>query len=129
METTSTSFSSLFSSLSDTFSNVFQNEVSLFQEELSEKVSVASKGLIKIMVGAVLLILGLPALAAAIILAMSLFMPSWLAALIFALVVMILGGIILSVGLSSVKHVNLKPERTVSSVRDTLRAMREGWQT
>jgi Putative Actinobacterial Holin-X, holin superfamily III len=129
MEATSTSFSNLFASLSSTFSNVFKNEVSLLQEEIGEKVSIASKGLIKIAIGAVLVLVALPALAAAIILALALIMPAWLASLIFALVFMIVGGILLSVGINSVRQVNLKPERTVSSVKDTLRAVREGWQT
>ena len=129
MESSRSSFSSLFSSLTETASNIFKNEAALFREEISEKVSVASKDLVKIVIGASLLMTGLPALATASILALALFVPAWLAALIFASVVIVLGGIILKVGLNRIKQVNLKPERTVSSVKDTLRAIQEGWQT
>ena len=125
---TRASFSSIFSSLSETFSQVLSKEAELFQAEMSEKASFASRSLIRLLLPAFLLFVGAMVLVASAILGLSIIMPSWLATLIVAFVFLAIGGIMLAIGLGNMKRLNLKPERTISSVKDTVRAVREGWQ-
>jgi predicted signal transduction protein with EAL and GGDEF domain len=84
--------------------------------------------LIRLLLGGFFLLSGAVLLTVSLILGLSLLMPSWLASLIVAFVFLIVGGIILVIGWGNMKRLNLKPERTISSVQDTVRAVREGWQ-
>ncbi len=125
---TRASFANIFHSLSDTFSQVLSKQAELFQAEMTQKATFASRGLIKLVVGSVLLLIGGMVMVASAILGLSILMPAWLASLLVALVFLMMGGIILAIGLGNIKAINLKPERTISSVKDTVRAVREGWQ-
>ena len=125
---TRASFANIFHSLSDTFSQVLSKQAELFQTEMTQKATFASRGLIKLVVGSVLLLIGGMVMVASAILGLSILMPAWLASLLVALVFLMMGGIILAIGLGNMKAINLKPERTISSVKDTVRAVREGWQ-
>jgi formate/nitrite transporter FocA (FNT family) len=125
---TRASFASIFSSLSETFSQVLSKEAELFQVEMREKASFASRGLIRLILGAFFLLTGAMVLVVYAILGLSMVMPLWLATLLIAFVFLITGGIILAIGMGTMKTVNLKPERTINSVKDTVRAVREGWQ-
>ena len=125
---TRASFANIFRSLSDTFSQVLSKQAELFQAEMNEKASFASRGLIKLVLGGALLLIGGMVMVASAILGLSILMPAWLASLLVALVFLTMGGIILAIGMGNIKAINLKPERTISSVKDTVRAVREGWQ-
>ena len=122
------SFSAIFSSLSDSFSRILGKQAELLQTELSEKVSFASKGLLKVALGSLLLLTGMMVLVASAILALAIIIPAWLATLIVATVLLLIGRILLAIGLGSMKTINLTPERTISSVKETARAVRDGWQ-
>lgn len=122
------SFADLFQSLSETFSRVISQQFELFQVEMSEKASRMSKGLVNLVIGGVVLTIGLLAMVAAAILALIIVMPAPLAALVVAVLFLIVGGIFLTVGLNKIKRTNLKPEKTISSMKDTVRAVQEGWQ-
>lgn len=122
-------FSAIFSSLSDSFSQVLGKQAELLQTEMGEKASFAVRGLVKVALGSLLMITGVMVLVASAILALAIIMPAWLATLIVAVVLLLIGRIILAIGLGSMKTINLKPERTISSVKETVRAVREGWQT
>lgn len=125
---TRASFVNIFSSLSETFSRVLSKEAELFQAEMSEKAASASRGLIRLLLGGFFLLSGAMVLTVSLILGLSLIVPSWLASLIVAFVFLIVGGIMMVIGWGNMKRLNLKPERTISSVKNTVRAVREGWQ-
>lgn len=125
---TRASFINIFSSLSETFSRVLSKEAELFQAEMTEKASLASRGLIPLLLGGFFLLSGAMVLTVSMILGLSLLMPGWLATLIVAFVFLIVGGISLAIGWGNMKRLSLKPERTINSVKDTVRAVREGWQ-
>ncbi len=125
---TKASFANIFRSLSDTFSQVLSKQAKLFQAEMNEKAFFASRGLIKLVLGGAFLHIGGMVLVASAILGLSILMPAWLASLLVAFVFLMMGAIILAIGLGNIKAINLKPEHTISSVKDTVRAVREGWQ-
>jgi hypothetical protein len=123
------SFARLFEVMMDTFSQIMGIQAQLFQAAMSEKASVAKGGMVNVVIGIILIMPAMMALMAAAVLGLALVMPAWLAALSMALLFMLMGGIFLAVGLGRLKHFKLAPERTISSMKDTVKAVREGWQT
>lgn len=115
----------LFTELTQETVSLFRKEIQLARSELTDKARQAGRGATEIAIGAILLLVAVGALAAAAILGLSLVVQPWLAALIVAGVVALIGGILVAVGLSNVKSDNLAPRRTMDSLRDNTRWAKE----
>ena len=113
------SLGALFADLSDKTTLLIRQEINLAKEEMTEKVKRAAMDVVSFLIGAFVAYIGLLALIAAAALALALVLPNWLATLIVGLVVIAVGGILVMVGVNSLKDINLKPERTISTLRDT----------
>ena len=113
------SLGTLFADLSDKTTLLIRQEINLAKEEVKEKVKRAALDVVSFLVGAFVAYTGLLALIAAAAIALSLVLPSWLATLIVGLVVIAVGGILVWVGINSLKDINLTPERTIETLKNT----------
>jgi hypothetical protein len=104
--------------LTEQVSTLVRTEVSHALEEVKSKGTRIGVGVGISGAGAILLFLGLATLIATAVLGLATAVEPWLAALIIALVVLAVGGILAAVGASKAKNAAPPvPERTVASVR------------
>ena len=104
--------------LTEQVSTLVRTEVSHALEEVKSKGTRIGVGVGISGAGAILLFLGLATLIATAVLGLATAVEPWLAALIVALVVLVIGGILAAVGASKAKNAAPPvPERTVASVR------------
>lgn len=109
--------------LQDIVSNIQQiirSEFVLAKVEVTEKAQKASKPAAITAAGVVLAFYGLGFLLLAAIYALSLAMPTWLAALIIGFFVVILAGIFVGAGISALKRIDPVPEKTVRTVKENV---------
>jgi Putative Actinobacterial Holin-X, holin superfamily III len=119
------SLGSLISGLLQDLRLLVTQEIDLAKRELNEKVSVISRSAVSIVIGAVLAIGGVFVLIAALVLVLALFMPAWVAAFVLALVLLGVGGLVLFLGVQKLRTMKYIPERTVRTVEDGTRKIRE----
>lgn len=112
------SLGALFADLSDKTTLLIRQEIDLAKQEMTDKVKRAAMDVVSFLVGAFIAYIGLLALIAAAAIALALVLPDWVATLIVGLVVIAIGGIMVMVGINSLKDINLKPERTISTLKD-----------
>lgn len=115
----------LFSELTQETMSLFRKEIQLARSELTDKARQAGRGAAEIAAGAVLLLVALGALAAAAILGLATVVQPWLAAVIVGVVLALIGGIVLSSGVSNVRTNRLAPHRTMDTLRDNTRWAKE----
>ena len=113
------SLGALFADLSDKTTLLIREEINLAKQEMTDKVKRAAMDVVSFLIGAFIAYIGLLALIAAAAIALALVLPDWVATLIVGLVVIAIGGIMVVVGINSLKDINLKPERTINTLKDT----------
>lgn len=113
------SLGKLFSNLAYDTRTLLIQEVALAKSEMSQKVSQGKRGATFLGIGGAIAYAGLLALIGAAIMALALFMPGWLAALIVGVVVAIVGYVLIQKGLNELKPEELKPTQTIESVKET----------
>lgn len=111
----------LFSDLWRETSALVHNEAELAKAEMSEKVSQVGTGVAAIAIGGAIVFAGFIVLLLAAVNGLALMLPpehaGWLAPLIVGLAVIVLGFIALGTGRHELKATNLKPARTMDSLR------------
>ena len=112
------SLGALFADLSDKTTLLIRQEIDLAKQEMTDKVKRAAMDVVSFLVGAFIAYIGLLALIAAAAIALALVLPDWVATLIVGLLVIAVGGIMIMVGINSLKDINLKPERTINTLKD-----------
>lgn len=119
----------LFSDLWRETSTLVHNEAELARAEISEKLSQAGTGAAAIAAGGAILFAGFLVLLFAAVGALQLLLNTehaiWIAPLVVGLVVMIAGYIALAKGRKELKAQNLKPHRTMQSLRDDAQFAKE----
>ncbi len=108
----------LFSDLSRDVSRLLRQEITLAKTELTQKASQVGKDAGFLAVGGVLAYTGLLAIVAAVILALALVLPGWLAAFIVGVVIIGIGGFLALRGLDHLKHTELAPRQTVETIQE-----------
>jgi hypothetical protein len=112
---------SLFTDLFRETSTLVQKEAELAKAEISEKVSEVGKGAAEIAVGGAIIFAGFIVLLFAAVNGLAMLLPpehaAWLAPLIVGLAVIVLGFIALAMGKHEMSANNLKPSRTMESLR------------
>jgi hypothetical protein len=111
------SVSELFSDLTHNMTSLVRQEILLAKTEMKSKVGQISSGGIYIGVGGAVLYAGFLVLLAAAVLGLAYFWPIWLSALLVGLIVSIVGAGLAAKGRNDLKAQNLKPERTIHSVK------------
>ncbi len=96
-----------------------RQEVKLATTELSDKASRVGKDIGALAVGGAVAYAGFLALLAAIIIGLGqLGLPWWIAALIVGAVVMAIGGLMVQKGLTALKHQDMMPQQTITSLKE-----------
>jgi hypothetical protein len=119
------SFSSLVSSLQQDLVRLLDAEKALAREEIAGKIRELQRDAMLFGAGALLAGLTLLCLVAAGILALSLVMAPWAAALVVGGSLGVIGLILLTTFRSRVKHLDPVPRQAVASVKRDVRAVRE----
>jgi hypothetical protein len=123
---------SLISLVADLFretSTLVHQEAELAKAEISEKVSEMGKGIAAIAIGGAILFAGFIVLLLAACNGLAMMLPEqhagWLAPLIVGLAVMVLGFIAVGIGKHELSGSNLKPSRTMESLRQNSQLVKE----
>jgi ABC-type transport system involved in cytochrome bd biosynthesis fused ATPase/permease subunit len=98
-------------------STLFRQELSLATAEISDAMTRLSRGVISVASGGAVLYAGFLTLLAAAVLALALVVQAWLAALIVGGVVTLIGLVLVLKGKKALEPSQLKPRRTVESLR------------
>lgn len=111
--------------LTQDISTLVRDEMRLAQAELAEKGKRAGVGIGMFSAAGLLAFFGLAALITTAILALSLALPGWLAALIVAVVLFVVAGIVAMAGKSNVQQATPPaPERTIESIKEDVAAVK-----
>jgi hypothetical protein len=114
----------LLRSLVNDIGLLFRKEIALASSEIMHAVDDAKKGAASMVTGGAVLYAGLLFLLVAAMLALSLVVAGWLAALIVGGITVLAGYIMLQSGKKQLEAGNLKPQRAIDSLRkdaDTVR--------
>jgi hypothetical protein len=119
----------LFMDLWRETSTLVHDEVELARAEVSEKVSQVGTGVAVVATAAAVLFAGFLMLLFAAVNALAVTLPEesapWLAPLLVGVAVVIIGFIALAMGRAELKARNLKPERTLQSLRNDREMVKE----
>ncbi len=118
-------FSVLFGDLKNELTRLVRGELALLKAELSEKLAQLGIG-IGMFVGAALFgFFALAVLVTTAVLAFALIVPAWLAALIVAVILLLIAGILALIGVRSLKSaLPPVPTETIASIREDVNAVR-----
>lgn len=119
------SLAALLAELTRETSQLFRQEVDLAKAELASKLRNAGWGLVGVVAGALLAFLAVQALVVAAIIGLAKVIDPWMAALAVAFVVAAIGAIAMVYGLAALRRDNLKPRRTIETLRANTRWARE----
>ena len=114
------SITELFSDLTRNLTTLVRQEILLAKTEMKSKVSQVGAGGAYIGAGGALLYAGFLVLLGAAVIGLANIMPLWLSALIVGLIVALIGTGLLLKGKNDLKAQNLKPEKTIRSVRQDI---------
>jgi hypothetical protein len=114
----------LFSELANETSTLIRQEMALAQAELTQKASKAGKNVGYLAVGGAIGYAGLLAILAGVVIALSYFMPAWLAAVIVGAVVAVVSYVLIASALSALRTMNVKPTESVESIKEDARWLR-----
>ena len=103
--------------LTDELLTLFRQEMALATAEVSGKLTKLLTGVASVAAGGAVLYAGFLALLAAAVLGLANVMAAWLAALIVGATVVLLGIVLVYVGKKKIEPSNLKPQRSVDSLR------------
>jgi hypothetical protein len=104
---------------------VVRAELNRLKAELAAKAKHAAVGIGLFVGAAVFGFFGLCVLIAAAVLGLAVVLPGWLAALIVAVALLVVAGILALVGIRSFKKVgSLAPQKTIASVKDDIDAIK-----
>jgi len=113
------SLGDLFSELADETKTLISQELELAKTEMTEKAQHVGKSVAFLAAGGFVAYAGVLAILAAIILVLSQVIPTWVAALVVGVVVALIGYLVLQKGLRDLKTANLKPEKTMASLKES----------
>lgn len=120
--------SELVQAMSTDSALLVRQEVELFKQELSLRMTSLKTPAAGIAIGGVLALVGVLALTATLVLLLALVMDLWLAALIVGALYLIGAGILISTNKKKLEEAQLKPDETLRSSRESLRSLKEAWR-
>ena len=107
-------------------STLVRKEIDLAKVEVTSGVGRMSRGAAMAVAGGLLAYAGLLVLLGAIVLALiDAGLDPWLAALIVAAVVLVIGGVIVSMGVKGIREANPAPTETAETVRENVEFVKE----
>jgi hypothetical protein len=112
------SLGELFGDLSRDTTTLVRQEISLAKSEMTEKATRLGKNAAMLAVGGAVIYAGLLALIAAAVIGLAQALAWWLSALIVALVVLALGGLLIMRGLQAIRQVDPAPTQTLETLKE-----------
>jgi uncharacterized membrane protein YqjE len=112
------SIGELFSELASETGLLIRQEIALAKVELTQKATRVGREVGYLVLGGAVAYAALLALLAAIIILLANFMPSWVAALVVAVLVGIVGAILISKALANLKKTDVAPRQTVETLKE-----------
>jgi uncharacterized membrane protein YqjE len=119
------SITALLSDLANETVLLIRQEMALLKAELQEKFGRIGQGATALGAGALMAFSGWLVLLAAAVLGLATVLPAWLAALIVAIVVLAIAGVLVFIGKSRFDADSLMPRRTLRSLREDEAWLRE----
>jgi uncharacterized membrane protein YqjE len=119
------SITALLSDLASETVLLIRQEMALLKAELQEKFGRMGQGATALGAGALMAFSGWLVLLAAAVLSLATVLPAWLAALIVAIVVLAIAGVLVFIGKSRFDADSLIPRRTLRSLREDEAWLRE----
>ena len=119
------SLGELFGELAQETSTLVRQEVQLARTEIMGHVTAGVEGAIFLAIAGSLAFAGFLALVAAAILALSLILAPWLAALLVGLALLLVGGILVLVAVPRLKKVAAPPHQTIETLKEDAQWMKE----
>jgi hypothetical protein len=113
------SLGQLFAELTEESRTLVRQEIQLAKAELSEKVAGVGTDIGSMVGGVAVLYAGFLVLLAALVIGLAHVIGAGWAALLVAVVALAAGGWLVSRGLNDIRSRNLKPEKTVASLKET----------
>lgn len=110
-----------FADVAREFGVLAQKEIELARAEAGEQVSITTRVLIYGAIAGVLAVLGVVFLALTLHFIYDTAMASWLAALLTALTLFVVAGILAMLARSRLRSLSFKPDRTIQSLREDVR--------
>ena len=99
---------------------IIRAEVRLARVEFGEELVKVRRRAMLAAVGVVLMIIAAGALALSAVWALAIIWPPWAAALAVGGGLVLIGGLITTIGVKRIRDVNLTPEKTMSSIRENI---------
>ena len=116
----------LLGDLGGQVSTLVRKEIDLARVEVTSGVGRMSRGAAMAGAGGVILYAGFLVLLGAIVLGLiAAGLDAWLAAMIVAFVVLVIGAIVTSTGVSQIQNTNVAPTQTAESVREDVEFVKE----
>lgn len=107
----------LFSDLSQEIQRLVRDEMTLFKQEMSHKLSRVGKDVAFLAVGGAVLYAGLLTVIAAVVFLLGTAIPMWVSALIVGAVVLGSGYYLVRKGLTELKQTDFAPRETISTLK------------
>jgi hypothetical protein len=111
------SLGSLFSDLTQEMQRLFRDELALFKNEMSRKISRGLKDISFLAIGALVLYAGLLAIIAAAVFLLGNAIPLWISALIVGAVVLGIGYYLVKKGMTDLNQTDFAPRETISTLK------------
>lgn len=119
------SLGELFGELGREVGDLVRAEIALARIELTDRASRLGRDAGMLVAGGLVAYAGFLVLLGAITLALALWLPLWLSALVVAVVVLAVGGLLVKRGLDDLKRANLAPVRTMATLRQDVEWAKE----
>lgn len=112
------SLGELFGDLAKETSTLVRQEVALAKVELSQKATLVGKNVGYLVVGGAVLYAAFLAVMAGVVILLAGLMPWWAAALVVGVLLAIVGAMMATSALSSLKNMSLTPQQTVETLKE-----------
>lgn len=114
-------FSQILQDIVANVQDIIRLEVRLAKAEMSEQAGKAARGVTTLAIGAGLAFFGLGFVLLAVVYALSTVMAPWAAAAIVGVVLGAVAAMMMSAGRKHLRGVDMKPERTIQSVKENVK--------
>jgi putative superfamily III holin-X len=119
------SLGELFSELATETGTLVRKEAELVKVEMTAKAKVAGRDAAIVAAGGSIVMLGVMALLAALILALGTLIPLWASALLVGALVTGTGGVVAVLGIRAFKGIEAAPRETMQTIQENKRWLRE----
>ena len=119
------SLTELLGELANESSALVRDEIELAKQEMNERIVGLKAGAVLTAAGSSVALLGLLSLTATAVIALAQVVGFLYSALIIGVALLVIGGIVISLGVSRLKQTSLRPEQTIETMRENKEWLKE----